>query len=66
MNKQDTIVKEYCDKVRNPLTAIRAFCVSCMGGYVQEIKGCSAPKCPLYPFRMGKNPYHTRKSKTGE
>ena len=58
MNKQDKIVKEYCDRVKNPLTAIRAFCVSCMGGYVKEIKTCSATSCPLYPFRFGSNPLH--------
>ena len=37
------------------IRSIRAFCVDCIGGaaYVEE---CSALKCQLYPFRMGKNP----------
>jgi hypothetical protein len=37
------------------IRSIRAFCVECIGGaaYVEE---CTAVKCQLYPFRMGKNP----------
>ena len=39
------------------MKAIRAFCIECMGGNRGEIKRCTAPGCPLYHFRMGKNPY---------
>ena len=36
--------------------AIRDQCIDCMGGedtenLVQEIQGCTAPECPLYPYR---------------
>lgn len=48
------------EKITSPLKAIRAFCIECMGGQVREVKDCTAPNCPLYPFRMGKNPYRTR------
>lgn len=47
-------------EVTSPLKAIRAFCIDCQGGAVREIKSCTAPKCPLYAFRMGKNPYRKR------
>lgn len=39
-----------------PVRAIRKFCVECMGFSVYEIPRCTSPLCPLYPFRMGKNP----------
>lgn len=33
--------------------AIRRFCLECMGGSVREVRLCTAPNCPLYPYRMG-------------
>ena len=45
------------EKITSPLKAIRCFCIECMGGQVREVKDCTAPNCPLYAFRMGKNPY---------
>ena len=43
--------------ITNPVKAIRAFCLDCCGGSSMMVKGCSAPDCALYPFRLGKNPY---------
>ena len=34
-------------------SAIRVHCVMCMGWEAQHVAGCSAPSCPLYPYRMG-------------
>lgn len=34
--------------------AIRAFCVSCVGGNLADVKECCCPPCPLYRFRMGR------------
>ena len=48
------------EKLTSPLKAIRCFCIECMGGQVREVKDCTAPNCPLYAFRMGKNPYRSR------
>lgn len=48
------------NEIKSPLKAIRAFCIDCMGGQVREVKLCSSEKCPLYAFRMGKNPYRKR------
>ncbi len=36
--------------------AIRAFCLECLGWSSDEVKRCSAPLCPLHPFRFGKDP----------
>jgi hypothetical protein len=39
-----------------PLKAIRANCIICAGGSSHEVKLCTIPTCPLYPFRFGRNP----------
>jgi hypothetical protein len=36
-----------------PRTAIKRFCLECMCGQQAEIQRCTAPLCPLYPFRLG-------------
>ena len=46
--------------MKNPVKAIHAFCVDCMGGHESYIKTCTTETCPLHPFRMGKNPYLKR------
>lgn len=56
MTPQDRNIERALARVRNPLTAIRAFCVTCMGGYAHLIPECTAPKCPLFAYRMGRNP----------
>ncbi len=39
---------------------IRAKCLDCSCGQVQEVAKCTAVRCPLWPYRMGKNPFSTR------
>lgn len=46
-----------------PVSAIRQFCIECVGDGGRKrasklVRECPAVKCPLYPFRLGKNPYH--------
>jgi hypothetical protein len=36
-----------------PIKAIRCQCVECVGFQVAEIPKCTAPLCPLFPFRTG-------------
>lgn len=48
-------------KMKQPVKAIRAFCVECQGGpevpgISNLIKNCPASSCPLYEFRFGENP----------
>jgi hypothetical protein len=54
------------DKIKNPAKAIRAFCLGCSGDSTAEVKKCPVEKCPLYPFRFGKNPYRQRREMTEE
>ena len=48
----------------SPLKAIRAKCFDCCCGQVSEIKNCPVEKCPLYPYRLGKNPFRAKREMT--
>lgn len=50
----------------SPLKAIRAKCLDCCCGQVSEIKVCPAVKCPLFPYRFGKNPFRVKRELTQE
>ena len=39
-----------------PVQAIRANCIECSGDSKGEVRKCVIPRCPLYRFRMGRNP----------
>lgn len=44
--------------VKNPRTAIRAYCVSsCMCGQPSLVRECTSITCVLWPFRMGADPF---------
>ena len=45
--------------LQNPVKAIRAKCLECGEGSPNEVKACPIERCPLYPFRLGKNPYRS-------
>ena len=45
-------------RVKNVNTGIRAFCIDCQGGDTPSVRNCPSFNCPLYPFRMGKNPFY--------
>ena len=51
-------------KITNPVKAIRAKCLDCCCGSSNEVKLCHLEKCPLHPFRFGKNPYRTPRQLT--
>lgn len=42
--------------VLTPVKAIRKRCLDCSGFMPSEVRSCLLPECPLYMFRMGKNP----------
>jgi hypothetical protein len=60
----------YAKKGRKAKIAIRLFCSECMGlsrteanlkGFPQEdIKGCTDEMCPLFEWRLGKNPHPSK------
>ncbi len=63
----DRIIARYRAQATSPTKAIRAMCVYCMNGQPREVAKCTAPQCPLFPFRMGRNPFHGRaKKKEGD
>jgi hypothetical protein len=37
---------------RSQAAAIRAHCLMCVGWQREEVKLCTAPTCPLYPYRL--------------
>ena len=39
-----------------PVKAIKAKCLDCCCGDRNEVKECTAKDCPLWSFRLGKNP----------
>lgn len=54
------------EKRISPLKAIRLKCLDCSCGSSNEVKLCPASKCPLYPFREGRNPNIGKRELTEE
>jgi hypothetical protein len=48
-----------------PIAAIRAHCIECSGGSRAEVRRCNLLKCPLWPMRMGRNPFYGQGSAGG-
>lgn len=46
--------------------AIRRKCLECCCGSAHEVKLCTVEKCPLYPFRLGTDPYRTKRELSPE
>ena len=59
-------VRDSLPKHRNPVKVIRAKCMDCTCGSVKEIEACPAKKCPLWPWRFGKNPYRAKREVSEE
>lgn len=53
----DPMENKYMARVKNRATAIRAYCVMCMGGDIAGIRLCASLTCPLHPFRNGGDPF---------
>ena len=49
-----------------PIKAIRAKCLDCCCGQAYEVRMCPITDCPLYPFRLGKNPNIKKREYTEE
>lgn len=54
------------NEIKNPVKAIRAFCMECCGGRSADVRDCTSVGCPLKPFRFGKNPYRSKREMTEE
>jgi len=49
----------------SPLTAIRAFCLECVGFNHAEVSKCKSKDCPLWYFRMKRNDTGQKKAQEG-
>jgi hypothetical protein len=45
----------------NSYRAIRRWCLACLGGNAAETRRCSTIHCPLWPYRLGRNPYNPQR-----
>lgn len=41
----------------SPLKAIKSKCLECSNDCKKTVRECIIPECPLYIFRLGKNPH---------
>jgi hypothetical protein len=48
-------------RAQNPLKAIREKCLDCCCENAAEVRKCIAVDCPLWPFRMGTNPFRKKR-----
>ena len=48
---------------QSPLRAIRAKCLDCSCYQPSEVRLCEAVRCPLWPFRAGRHPWHALSQK---
>ncbi|MBA7530404.1 hypothetical protein ES705_22610 [subsurface metagenome] len=58
INKYEKITEsngETCRKNLTPVKAIRKFCIECAGSQ-KAPRSCVNQECPLFVFRLGKNP----------
>src|SRR4051812_36638566 len=46
--------------------AARAKCLDCCGGQLREVRFCLALTCPLWPFRMGTDPFRGMRGRCPE
>lgn len=44
----------------SPMEALRARCLDCCAGQINEVRLCVSLNCPAWPFRMGSNPWIER------
>lgn len=49
-------LKDKTTKRLSPVKAIKIKCLDCSGGVKKEVRECIIQDCPLYTFRLGKNP----------
>jgi hypothetical protein len=49
-------LRELGHEPMTPLKVIRAKCLDCCCGSAHEVRYCLITACPLWPYRMGRNP----------
>jgi hypothetical protein len=51
----------YRNRIKNRATAITAMCIVCQGGR-KGVAECTAIECPLWPFRLGGDPFRGKRA----
>lgn len=59
INTKDEFDQEVSENT-NVLRAIRLKCYDCSSYQSNEVRDCIVTNCPLYPFRLGKNPFRKK------
>jgi hypothetical protein len=61
-----TRYKSLVDKVVSGrvLSAVRCKCLDCTAFQETIIRNCAIESCPLWPYRMGRNPFRKRMKKS--
>lgn len=59
-NTSDTAPHTKKSAKKTPVKAIRKYCLECCLEKPSEVRLCAAKDCALWPYRMGKNPFHGR------
>lgn len=59
-------VRDGLEKATNPVKAIRLKCLDCCNGSHDEVRACAIEKCALWAFRLGRNPYRSKREMTPE
>lgn len=58
--------REDIQRETNPVKVIRLKCLDCCCGSAKEVSLCPAADCPLWEWRLGKNPYRKPRTMTAE
>jgi hypothetical protein len=56
-------MSEEIKTITSPIKAIKAKCMDCCCMSRSAVEQCGATECPLYEFKLGKNPYRTGKGR---
>lgn len=59
-DKTDTNIHSNKTIKNTPLKAIRKKCLDCCAQQYLEVRLCPVKTCPLWQYRMGKNPFRER------
>lgn len=60
VDNEDNVDHVYRNRIKGRLTAIRAYCVMCVGGSARAVRMCTMTTCPLWSMRQGNNPFRRR------